>query len=345
MKKKVKLELYKEYPEPNEEEVTKKLTELLKKLIEKDYLTGTTYRDTHAKGHAAVKAEFIVEPGLPEDLRVGLFKEARSYSAWIRFSNLNPSPQADINRDIRAMAIKLMEVDGKMLWEDEKNAKTLDIIMMASQTFLAPNLAQFYDLEAAIYKGGPSVLWFFLTHFRIARTILAGRQKCANLLEVPYWSQTAYAYGPKAVQYHLKPCSNKTSNIPKKPKNNYLREKLKEQLAQEEVRFDFMIQFQTNPYKMPIENPIVAWDETLSPYRKVATIKILPQSFDSPAQMEFCENLSFNPWRTFPEHKPLGGINRARKSVYPAISKFRHYKNFALDKEPTPDTFTTELKE
>ena len=54
--------------------------------------------------------------------------------------------------------------------------------------------------------------------------------------------------------------------------------------------------------------------------------------------MQFCENLSFNPWRTLPEHRPLGSINRARLQVYPAISRFRHRKNNAPPwREPTPE--------
>ena len=43
--------------------------------------------------------------------------------------------------------------------------------------------------------------------------------------------------------------------------------------------------------------------------------------------MQHCENLSFNPWHSLPAHRPLGGINRARKVVYPALSKLRHERN------------------
>ncbi len=95
-----------------------------------------------------------------------------------------------------------------------------------------------------------------------------------------------------------------------------------------------MVQFQTDPVRMPIENPMVPWSPELSPYRRVATIKILRQEFDSPAQMQFAENLSFSPWRTLPEHRPLGSVNRARLHVYPAISRFRHQRNNTVSKEP-----------
>ena len=57
-------------------------------------------------------------------------------------------------------------------------------------------------------------------------------------------------------------------------------------------------------------------------------------SFDSPAQMALAENLSFTPWHSLPEHRPLGGINRARKVAYRTISVFRHQRNGVPREEP-----------
>jgi hypothetical protein len=180
-------------------------------------------------------------------------------------------------------------------------------------------------------------VWFFLTHPRTAWTVLTKFNKCANLLEVPYYSQTPYLFGTRAVQYHIKPHQPAISKIPRNASNNFLRERLVEHLATDDAAFDFMIQFQTDAEKMPIENASVAWDEKLSPYVKLATIKIPSQGCDSPAQVAFCENVSFNPWRTLPEHRPLGGVNRALKAVYQMISQFRHHRNSAPIKEPASD--------
>jgi hypothetical protein len=86
---------------------------------------------------------------------------------------------------------------------------------------------------------------------------------------------------------------------------------------------------------MPIEDPGVEWPQAMSPFRKLATIRIPAQQFDSPGQHAFGENLSFTPWHALPEHRPLGGINRARKVVYQAISRFRHQANGQVRSEPT----------
>ena len=50
----------------------------------------------------------------------------------------------------------------------------------------------------------------------------------------------------------------------------------------------------------------------------VATITVNPQTFDTPALMNQCEKMSFDPWHALAEHRPLGGLNRARKAVYHA---------------------------
>ena len=121
------------------------------------------------------------------------------------------------------------------------------------------------------------------------------------------------------------------SSISAKPEQSkdYLREVLVEQLRSREqpaspsttrhpaARFGFYVQRQTDPVAMPIEDPTVEWK---SPWERVATIEIDAQEFDFPERWEWGNKLSFSPWHALDEHRPLGGINRARKVVYPASS-------------------------
>jgi hypothetical protein len=105
-------------------------------------------------------------------------------------------------------------------------------------------------------------------------------------------------------------------------------------LLKHEITYNFFIQFQTDPVKMPIENPTVVWD---SPLIKVATIRIPTQVFDTPEQNDFGDNLSFNSWHALPEHKPLGNFNRVRKRIYEEMYDFRHKHNKIKDVEPEAD--------
>lgn len=164
----------------------------------------------------------------------------------------------------------------------------------------------------------------------------------ANPLEIRYWSTTPYLFGPcqgeyRAVKYSAKP-SLPASAIPRNPSDDYLREAMKQTLDRQEVLFDFLVQFQKDPYRTPIEDPGAEWSEQLSPFQKVATIRIPAQQFDSAEQMAFGEHLSFTPWHSLPEHRPLGGINRARKVAYQTISKYRHLRNDVPRQEPTPES-------
>jgi hypothetical protein len=99
---------------------------------------------------------------------------------------------------------------------------------------------------------------------------------------------------------------------------------MKQDLSAGSVYYDFKIQFQEDPVKMPMEDVCVEWK---SLWHKVATIEILKQEFDTPEVNTHGENLTYSPWHCHKENQPLGGINRARKAAYEAIGKFRVERN------------------
>lgn len=330
------MELAQENPPEGEAEAIQKLMTLLKdKMKRENPQPKPMQRDAHPKIHGLVKAEFIIEPNLPADARVGLFKEARSYPAWIRFSNQQAPAMADFNKDIRGMAIKLMGVEGEKLLEEEKYEQTQDFIVISTNVFVTKDVSEFEQLIAALVSNKLRFFFFLLTHFRVLKNLLISNKRFGCPLETRYWSTTPYLFGSKAVKYSAKPIDPTITPIPKNPDDNYLREAMVKYLDKQEAIFDFMIQFQKDAKKMPIEDPGVRWNEIDSPFIKVATIKIPAQQFNSPEQIEFGNNLSFTPWHSLPEHRPLGGINRARKIIYSTLSKFRHTQNNTPQEEPT----------
>ncbi len=328
---------------PDESEYFRKIAESLKSDLEKTYQPGGTLRDAHAKNIACVKAEFKIEPQLPEDLRVGVFKEQRTYPAYIRFSNASTTIQSDSRRDIRGMAIKLLGVEGEKLLDDEKHETTQDFLLISTPRFINQSVIDFHQLLEAVRAGGMRVLGFFLNplnpHLGVLWRIVTSLKKHSNLLEVQFWSTTPYQFGSKVVKYSAKPHQQAVSRIPKNASENYLSEVMKQSLSGEDAYFDFMIQFQTDPQQMPVEDASVRWNEEASPFRKVATIRIPAQTFDTEEQTKIGENLSFTPWHSLPEHTPLGSINRARRVVYEIISKYRHERNDQPRREPTVEEF------
>lgn len=118
---------------------------------------------------------------------------------------------------------------------------------------------------------------------------------------------------------------------------NYLRENMVRTLDEKDVEFDLMIQLQTDPHHMPIENAAVRWPEKLSPFIPAATVHIPRQTFDSEAQFEFAKRLKFNPWHCLADHRPLGNQSRAHLRMYYKLSKFRQQMNQTSHTEPTGD--------
>lgn len=319
----------------DETESTRDLTARLQAKIVHDNRTGIMRRDAHPKMHGVVKAELTVEPNLPPELQIGIFAEPKTYRAWIRFSNQDAIIQDDRKRDIRGMAIKLMGVPGEKLLEAQRDEQTQDFIVISTNVFVTRNVAEFDALIKAMTGSLLAKILFFGTHWRVIWNLVLSLKKFASPLQMRYWSTTPYLFGDTAAKYSAIPHQFNQAPPPAGAGPDFLREAMIRQLSQGDALFDFTVQLQKNASSMPIEDPGKEWRESESPFRKVATIRILQQDFDSDAQRVFGENLSFTPWHSLPAHRPLGGINRARKVVYDAISAFRHERNGVPGREPT----------
>lgn len=342
-----RLELAVESPPQNEATTIQEVEEITLKLLKEDYPAHVrpAKRDAHAKHHGCVKAEFIVESDLPDDLKVGVFKQPRTYPAWVRFSNGARYPQDDRKGDSRGMAVKLMGVEGDKVLEAERHEQTQDFTLANHPVFAFRNAQDYLEFFRLRLKGEKQLIKFYFNgvnplkwrwhEFRIARSV--ERKKVVSPLTTQYWSMAPYRLGEHAVKFSFKPQSTESPVQPDLQSKHYLHEVMVQHLKSQPAYFDFLIQIQTDSEKMPIEDPTIAWDEAVSPYRKLATLKIPPQSFDSPEQMQFCEDLTFTPWHTLPEHQPIGGINRMRRRVYEVAGKLRHTLNSAPQREPTPD--------
>jgi catalase len=329
-----------EYPEKNEEKIADKIVKLLQdqmlRLYEKN--KKKQLRQIHPKMNGCVKAEFIIEKNLPEDLKVGIFKEPVSFPAWIRFSNGDTRPLPDWKKDIRGFAIKIMNVPGKKIVESKASGGNHDFILMNTKNFVSKKVTHFHRILKVVtvpYKPGT----FFPKLFSVIQSVpilvraTKAKVKCDHPFNVSYFSTVPYRFGDKtkAVKYAVIP-SEKNKLIYTDTKNkDFLRANMAATLLKHEITYNFFIQFQTDPGKMPIEDPTVVWD---SPLIKVATIRIPTQIFDTPGQNDFGDNLSFNSWHALPEHQPLGNFNRVRKKIYKEMYEFRHKHNNIKDVEP-----------
>ena len=331
-----RLELYQEYLRPEEEAAARELIAHEQALLEATYARGAFKRDFHAKTHAAVRAELVVGPDIEERFRVGVFAEPRTWKAFIRFSSSSEHDERDSKRDARGLAVKLLGVPGEKLLPAESDAETHDFIFFTPPRFFTRDTRGFVDFINVLHSGSRlRIAAFIAGHPRMTYIVRRSFKRHANLLEESYFSATPYRLGELAVKYILQPHQPRRSEVPKPAPRNFLRQRLRDDLARGEARFDFCVQVQADPHKTPIEDPSVTWPEALAPYHKVAELVIPPQSFDAPAQMRFAEDLSLNPWHAIEAHRPLGNVNHARRLVYEAIARFRRARNGVAHAEPT----------
>jgi catalase len=345
------LAIAQEYIPPEEAATIQEMVKLSIELL--DQKPNQTLREQHPKSHGCLKAEFIVEQ-VPDSLQHGIFSTPRTYPAWIRFSSGSSSPQADVKGDARGMAIKILGVEGEKLLEPDKHTETQDFILLNYPVFFLKNAQDALEFSQAVraVKDLPPFpplkllvlfLKYLMSHPQQAAIVKALKKLVAtDLLQEQYWSTIPYKLGPHAIKFSTQPSTHHSSEpatLPPNPPDNFLREALVKHLSEQDAYFDFLVQVQTNPVTMPIEDPTVEWKESESPFVKVATIKIPQQAFDTSERQQLDENLSYNPWHALPEHQPLGGINRLRKQVYKAISTLRHQLNQQPAKEPTAKEF------
>lgn len=301
-------------------------TRLKQQLID-DHPSGILPRDAHPKMHGLVEAEFTIHGDLPDIYKAGVFALAKTFKAWVRFSNANSAAQPDIKRDIRGMAIKLTEVVGEKLTDEADCLDDQDFLLISTNTFLCDAIQTFDGMVKAIQGSLWQKISFFTSHPSVIWQLLKSFKTFANPLQIRYFSCTPYLLGDKAVKYCVTPVLRTVDSIPSNPSDNFLRTAMQQQLNLAPAEFVFGIQLQADARSMPIEDASTCWDERVSPFIPVATLSIPTQNFDTTTRDQQGENMRFSPWHCLPIHRPLGSINRARRLVYHGISEFRRRVN------------------
>ena len=345
-------ERYYEDSQASEEKHINEIVESIASAITLHFKKGgpPARRDAHAYDNGCVRAIFSVDADLPDHLRQGVFVPGKQYKARICFSNGNSEARPAWFFDARGMAIKLMGVPGEKLLDDEKH--TQDFILISHPKFFVDDLRRYKATLVDFLKGGylDQYLWSLLKlrfpdEFWLA--LKANLNFTVNPLFEQYWSMTPYRLGVEpdkkfAVKYTAKPQLNSVPGFLRRQlmrlgRNFSLKAEMNKTLAGKEASFDFYVQRYVDEVHTPIEDLKVEWTEAISKPERVGRIIIPIQDCMSPEQAVFCENLSFSPWHTLPEHRPLGLVNWVRKIAYREISKLRHELNHAPRQEPTGD--------
>jgi catalase len=286
-------------------------------------------RPVHVKHHGIVRATFVVGGDVEPALRHGMFAIPKTYQAYVRFSNSGSVLRDGDEPDVRGAAIKVIGVEGKKLLEDEQF--TQDFVLVDHPVFMARDGADFMAfLEfRKRHKAGEVSDEEMNRKYPV---FLPARRFVRNPLTTEYFSQTPYALGPELkVKYCLRPKQGTEEPLPpdeaKQKDPDYLRLAMVSTLQRDEVEFDFSVQCFVDEEATPIENPTKEWGLITAPPRKVATLVIPAQTFDSEKQQGFAREISFNPWHALEKHQPLGRLNEVRLDAYLKMLAHRREPN------------------
>ena len=327
---------------PDEESFTDSIVKSFTRQMTDLWKPGGFERGGNTKTQGIVRGEFIVHDDVPENMKRGIYAKPQTFRAWVRFSGPGPYITPDIDDvGFMSISIKLLGVPGPKLMDEEQH--TLDMFAVSTPTFVTPDAKCNAALQRESVKNA-QIFYFVNLHDPhvldlIMQSLFIKTQ--SSPFEAPYFSCVPYLMGEgQAMQYSVWPKTRQRTPIPRlplRPPDDYLRQAMVSALANDDVELDFRVQMQTDPHLMPIENAGVLWPEKLSPRISVATLRLPRQRFDSPAQMEFAKRLSYNPWHTIAEHRPLGNQSRARRRMYWELAKLRHTMNAVPHYEPTGD--------
>jgi len=151
---------------PNEAEEIDELSKLATQLQDRrrdndPTQEGMLLRGVHPKSHGCVRAQFAVDDDLDASHRVGLFATpGRTYEAWIRYSNAavlreddlkaaDPAKPDERKNGSRGMAIKVLDVEGEMLSEDQGRANQ-DFLMINTPQFAFANVRDYLRLNRVL---------------------------------------------------------------------------------------------------------------------------------------------------------------------------------------------------
>lgn len=323
---------------PDEPGDIEQILEVMRQLLRRDRETsGERRRDVHVKSHGCPVATLEVLPGLPAELRQGLFAEERSYPAAVRFSNSSPLSQPDAVPDGRGVAIKVREATGRFLSEGATDPGVQDFVMVDSPSFIAANVKDYLRIEQARLEGvrKPQRAVQAFTggswdprEWRWSGAVAAVRAAVRFPIHpawLTYYSMTPFRFGDYVAKHRLKPAADASALSGSKSlvrHRDAFRLALEEMLRTSSLTFEFQVQLRTHAERMPIEDAAVVWPESESPYRSVARLVIPPQDLGA-SPFGRGDALSFNVWNALESHRPLGGVNRSRRAAYQLSTQWR----------------------
>jgi hypothetical protein len=299
---------------------------------------------------------------VPAAYAKGVYAEPGHHGALLRFSSSSGHMGADVQLGAgQGLAIKLFDVDGPKLVDDEPDSTTFDLVLKNNPIFIA-NTARHYlfieeiaDNAAEYLAGGKAGYRDLLTDLLTGKGTLeqsewaweelfafvrvATQTPVSNPLLTTFWTMAAVRHGDYVAKIRVAPAAESATHAIHRELDltsgpDVFRATLVDELQARAFDFDLQVQLCTDLDKMPVNDATVEWPEKLSPFVTVGRVHLPRQDISGPENFERGDALAFNQWRVTAEHRPLGEIMDVRR-IYSASAKVRRTFNHQPQTEPT----------
>jgi hypothetical protein len=322
--------------------------------------SGRAVRGAHAKTFGVVRAEVQILRNVPPAYAQGIYATPGRHDAVIRFSSASNHLGADATLGgVLGCAMKMFDVPGPKLVEDEPDSTTFDLVLKNNSVFVA-NTAKHYLVLQEIGNNVPQYLargkkgfHELLTDFvtgkgkfepsdwawdELFAFVKAAQTPARNPMLSTFWSMAAVRHGDYVAKIRLAPAADNTTRVIHRELD--LRDRpdvfyptLVDELQSSAFDFDLQVQLCTNLEVMPVNEPTVEWPEKLSPFVTVGRAHIPRQDISGTENLEKIDALAFNQWRVTEAHRPVGEIMQVRR-IYSASAKVRRTLNRQPQTEP-----------
>jgi hypothetical protein len=292
-----------------------------------DEKTGKLGRALHVKQHLGAVGELLVKA--PDSARSGVFgMSGKSWPVYVRFSNGASRHQGDGAPDVRGFALKLVGVPGTKLIPGLEGEQTQDFLFIDSQALPFGTPDEFMKFVRAARRGPARLLPSLISSFGFRRALgilwgSATAEKVKSFATHTFHTAAPIAFGKSAAKLALFPQPSPEPN-PAAKGPEFLREDLTARLKQGALTWTLKAQLFADQSTTPIEDATAVWQ---GPWIDLATLTLPKQDPDSPRGREINElvsQMSFDPWHSIEEHRPLGAMMRARGATYGASVQARN---------------------
>src|SRR5262245_2302945 len=197
--------------------------------------SGRAVRGVHAKTYGVARAEVQILRNVPPAYAQGIYAKPGPHGALIRFSSAAPHLGADAALGgILGLAMKIFDVPGSKLVEDEPGSATFDLVLKNNPIFIA-NTARHYLVFQEIGNNTPQYLARGKTGFHELLTdfltgkgtfersdwawdellafVKVSQTPVRNPLVTTFWSMGPVRHGDYMAKIRLAPATENTTRV------------------------------------------------------------------------------------------------------------------------------------